>query len=63
MVYEQKLVKVVDARTGKWLYDLNNTGVEGGLVALADVRAFDGKIVGCNIAGKEASGNNDDRRI
>ena len=63
MVYEQKLVKVVDARTGKWLYDLNNTGVEGGLVALADVRAFDGKIVGCNIAGKDASGNNHDLRI
>ena len=55
--------KASDARTGSWLYDLNSTGVEGGLVALADVRAFDGKIVGCNIGGLDASGNTHDLRI
>ena len=63
LVYEQSYIKVVDARTGRWLYDLNSEGIEGGLVTLCDVRPFDGKIVGCNIGGIDASGNQHDLKI
>ena len=63
LVYEQSYIKVVDARTGKFLYDLNSEGVQGGLVNLADVRPFDGKIVGCNIAGVDGSGVAHDLKI
>lgn len=63
LVYEQSYIKVVDARSGKFLYDLNSEGVEGGLVNLADVRPFDGKIVGCNIAGVDGSGVPHDLKI
>lgn len=63
LVYEQSYIKVVDARTGKFLYNLNSEGVEGGLINLCDVRPFDGKIVACNIAGVDGSGNKHDLKI
>lgn len=63
LVYEQSYIKVVDARTGKFLYDLNKTGVEGGLINLCDVRPFDGKIVACNIGGLDGSGIGHDLKI
>lgn len=63
LVYEQSYIKVVDARTGAFLYDLNKQGIEGGLINLADVRPFDGKIVACNIAGVDGEGVSHDLKI
>lgn len=63
LVYDHSYIKVVDARDGKYLYDLNNTGVEGGLLPLCDVRAFDGKIVACNIGGIDGNGNTHSLKI
>ncbi|MDO4512171.1 MAG: N-acetylmuramoyl-L-alanine amidase [Bacteroidales bacterium] len=49
-VYDHKKIRVLDARdNGRLLYDLNSDGISGGAVALADVKAFDGKIIASNI--------------
>ncbi len=63
MVYEQSVIKVVDARTGEALGDLSNKGIEGGIINLCDVRAFNDKIVACNIGGTDGSGNTYPLRI
>lgn len=55
-VYEHSRIRVLSARdNARLLYDLSNVGVSGGAVALADVKAFDGKIIACNIVTSEST--------
>ncbi len=49
-------VKIVDARTGADLGDLNITGISGGDVTISDIQACDGKLVACNRAVESTSG-------
>ena len=63
LVYDHSYIKVVDARTGKFLYNLNSTGVEGGILNLVDVRPFGGKIIASNLGGIDGSGNTHDLKI
>lgn len=62
-VYEHSKIKVIDAYTRKPFYDLSNEGVSGGILALCDVRVFDGKVVASNLGGIDAQGNTHDLRI
>lgn len=49
-VYDNSRIRVLDARNKGFLFcDLSNEGVSGGAAALADVKAFDGKIIASNI--------------
>lgn len=41
-------IKVIDAKTGAWIKDLDITGVSGGWPKLCDVEYIDGKIVATN---------------
>lgn len=49
LVYNNASIKVVDAQTGDFLYDLNTTGVTGGYIVLCDIGVFDGKVVASNL--------------
>lgn len=62
-VYNQSVIRVLDAHTGKFLYDLSNEGVEGGIINLCDVRGFDGKIIASNLGGIDGTGNTHDLRL
>lgn len=49
LVYNHSDIKVVNAQTGADLGNLNKAGVADGVLTLCDVKAFDGKIVACNL--------------
>lgn len=63
LVYDHSYIKVIDARSGKFLYNLNSTGVDGGILKLVDVRPFGGKIIASNLGGIDGSGNTHDLKI
>ncbi|MGM9832758.1 MAG: N-acetylmuramoyl-L-alanine amidase [Candidatus Limisoma sp.] len=57
LVYNHSDIKVINARTFDDLGNLNKAGVEGGTLALCDVKECGGKIVACNL-GKASEGKN-----
>lgn len=55
VTFENKRVLVIDARTGALKGELNNSGVEGGVIPLADCKYVDGKVIASNICTSTAS--------
>lgn len=49
------VIRVINAKTGAWIKDLNMEGVSGGLLKIIDVKYIDGKILGTNIGGQNTS--------
>lgn len=50
-VYDKSEIKMIDARTGADLGNLNKTAeVAGGIYTLCDVKYLDGSIIACNLA-------------
>lgn len=55
-IYNHSTIKVINARTGEYIKDLNNgTVVSGGTLALCDVQCLNGRIIACNL-GSATSG-------
>ena len=55
-VYNHSAIKVINARTGEYIKDLDNGSVvSGGTLALCDVKCINGRIVACNL-GSTTSG-------